>query len=424
MKHIPSTMKWNSFEEHLLASQKQLYYTKQFSDVTLVSDDMVEFFAHKTILAAASPMFKTLLAMSSQQQSPFLYLKGIKQDILEDILKYIYLGETEISEQNIQEFTELAGDLGIRELENHHERYDINSLGVHQLKVEKLDFLSTVNEVSSASFMMPQENENNVGETYIQNNSLKKNLGFLNDAHSGSNFDPATSASYHEESSELMPFENYQGESLIQDNALKTDLDVSNDIASISNNFEELTSTITSYSDEPAEEVPVESDGTIGNEEYNDEEQSSENYETLSEHNLEESETIVKKRGRKRKQVAKPRAKEEPADCEICNTHYTTKRSYRRHYMSAHELIHHSCDECGKTYTQPDSLRLHKNRDHGHGVDIPCTKCDRVFKHESLLRKHFVDKHSIKCDFHNQKFLTNEEMRKHIQEEHVKKYCT
>ena len=92
--------------------------------------------------------------------------------------------------------------------------------------------------------------------------------------------------------------------------------------------------------------------------------------------------------------------------------------------MSAHELIHHSCDECGKTYTQPDSLRLHKNRDHGHGVDIPCTKCDKVFKHESLLRKHFVDKHSIKCDFHNQKFLTNEEMRKHIQEEHVKKYCT
>ena len=414
MKHIPSTMKWNSFEEHLLASQKQLYYTKQFSDVTLVSDDMVEFFAHKTILAAASPMFKTLLAMSSQQQSPFLYLKGIKQDILEGILKYIYLGETEISEQKIQEFTELAGDLRIQEMENHYERYDMTSQSDHKLKVEKLDFLSSVKEASSAKAFMSQENII-VGETFNQDNSLKKNLGFLNDVHFGSNFDQPTSASsYHEVSSELMPFEDYQdqGESLIQDNDLKTDL-------------EEQTSKTTSHSDEPVEEVPVvESEGAIGNEEYNDEEQSLENYETLTEDNPEESETTVKKRGRKRKQVTKPRAKEEPADCEICNTHYTTKRSYRRHYMSAHELIHHSCDECGKTYTQPDSLRLHKNRDHGHGVDIPCTKCDKVFKHESLLRKHFVDKHSIKCDFHNQKFLTNEEMRKHIQEEHVKKYCT
>ena len=48
-----------------------------------------------------------------------------------------------------------------------------------------------------------------VGETFNQDHSLKKNLGFLNDVHFGTNFDQPTSASsYNEVSSELMPFEN------------------------------------------------------------------------------------------------------------------------------------------------------------------------------------------------------------------------
>ena len=106
-------MKWNSFESHLLASQKELYFTKQFSDVTLVSDDLAEFLAHKTILSTASPLMKSLLGMSSQQQSSFLYLKGVTQENLEAILQYIYLGETEINEQKVQEFTKIAKDLGI-----------------------------------------------------------------------------------------------------------------------------------------------------------------------------------------------------------------------------------------------------------------------------------------------------------------------
>ena len=121
-------MKWNSFESHLLASQKELYFTKQFSDVTLVSDDLVEFLAHKTILSTASPLMKSLLGMSSQQQSSFLYLKGVTQENLEAILQYIYLGETEINEQKVQEFTKIAKDLGMQEMENKSVSYK------HQLK--------------------------------------------------------------------------------------------------------------------------------------------------------------------------------------------------------------------------------------------------------------------------------------------------
>ena len=64
-------MKWDSFESHLLSSNYDLYHTKQFADVTLVSDDLVTFPAHKIVLSTSSKIFKSLLAISTNDQHPF-----------------------------------------------------------------------------------------------------------------------------------------------------------------------------------------------------------------------------------------------------------------------------------------------------------------------------------------------------------------
>ena len=412
-------MKWNSFESHLLASQKELYFTKQFSDVTLVSDDLVEFLAHKTILSTASPMMKSLLGMSSQQQSSFLYLKGVTQENLEAILQYIYLGETEINEQKVQEFTKIAKDLGMQEMENKSVSYK------HQLKVEKLDFLSNIKETSGEAFMPVG---NGSVESFLQDNGLKTNLDFLNDGPSDSyGIDKEVSATpFYED--KLLSTESDQAESLIQDefdsDDLKTNLGFLNDIVSESDHIEKNALEATSFFDEISEEIPFESEDTLGNEEYNDEEELPlEKNENALEDNQEE-EPAVKKRGRKRKQQStKPRAKEEPADCDICNTHYTTKRSYRRHYLSVHELRMLNCDECDQTFNNNDTLRIHRNRIH-RNIEHPCPKCDRVYKDRGDLTNHIRIQHAISCDFHKKKFLTTEQFQEHIQEEHVKKYCT
>ena len=402
-------MKWESFESHLLASQKELYFTKQFSDVTLVSDDLVEFLAHKTILATASPMLKTLLGMSSQQQSSFLYLKGIRQEDLEAILQYIYLGETEISEQNVQVFTSIARDLGIQEMGNSYVRQNYSK----KLKVEKLDFLSTAKETTSKALFSSEYNQSEYFD-----NGVKANLGFLNDVtiEAKNVYEEMSTASDLEETPELLPTEKYQDE---------TDLGILH--APEANNFELETSTTTSsLSEEVTDGSPVDPEDTIGSEDYNDEmseELPLDQDETVTEDNQADNELTVKKRGRKRKpQPTKPRTKEEPADCEICNTHYTTKRSYRRHYMSAHELRLFNCDECDETYTNNDGLRVHKNRIH-RNITIPCTKCDKIFKDKGDLRNHMMNRHGISCEFHKKKFISHEEFNKHIQEEHVKKYC-
>ena len=110
-------MKWQSFQSHLQTSNNELYHTKQFADVTLVSDDMVKFPAHKTILAASSKVFKSLLSMatSDQQQYPFLYLKDINHKDLEDVLQYIYLGGAKVSLNRTKYLENIMKDLGIQE---------------------------------------------------------------------------------------------------------------------------------------------------------------------------------------------------------------------------------------------------------------------------------------------------------------------
>ena len=111
-------MKWQSFQSHLQSSHSDLYHTKQFADVTLVSDDLVKFPAHKTILAASSRIFQSLLSMATTdlQQYPVLYLKDVTGEDLESVLQFIYLGEAEISEYRAKYFESIARDLGLHEM--------------------------------------------------------------------------------------------------------------------------------------------------------------------------------------------------------------------------------------------------------------------------------------------------------------------
>ena len=55
------TLNWNTFTDHLRLMFKDLYEEQQHSDVTLVSDDQIQFKAHKIVLSACSPVFKKIV---------------------------------------------------------------------------------------------------------------------------------------------------------------------------------------------------------------------------------------------------------------------------------------------------------------------------------------------------------------------------
>lgn len=83
-------------------------------DVTLAcEDETVE--AHKVVVSACSPFFRHLLTRIGQAH-PFIYMKGVLHKDLMALLDYIYTGETQVAEEDLDRFFETAKELKIQGL--------------------------------------------------------------------------------------------------------------------------------------------------------------------------------------------------------------------------------------------------------------------------------------------------------------------
>ena len=118
-------LRWSEFQSNVIVSFQSLRQQADFSDVTLVSgDDLQRFEAHKVILASGSDFFKTLLSDNSNPH-PLIYLRGVKAKQLEILLEYIYQGEVNILQEDLEEFFLLATDLQIRGIKDDEEGNEI-----------------------------------------------------------------------------------------------------------------------------------------------------------------------------------------------------------------------------------------------------------------------------------------------------------
>lgn len=106
---------WSTFHNHLLETSNDLYHHKNFTDVTLVSDDLVIMHAHRFVLSSSSSIFQKLLSIDSCPK-PILFLKGVTSQELESILQFIYLGETRIDTDRINSFLVSAKNLAIKKI--------------------------------------------------------------------------------------------------------------------------------------------------------------------------------------------------------------------------------------------------------------------------------------------------------------------
>ena len=97
----------------LLKELKDISVKKTFSDVTLISEDDGQFQAHKMILVSVSPIFRTLLSDNNDHQK--VHLQGIKSVVLENLLQFMYQGETFIQHEDIKDFLTTARHLRLKE---------------------------------------------------------------------------------------------------------------------------------------------------------------------------------------------------------------------------------------------------------------------------------------------------------------------
>ena len=100
-------LKWNDFEENVKSSFGSLRDDDNFIDVTLASEDGQQFEAHKVILVSSSPFFHNLLR-KNKHTHPLIYMRGIKSEDMSAILDFLYYGEANIFQENLDSFLAVA----------------------------------------------------------------------------------------------------------------------------------------------------------------------------------------------------------------------------------------------------------------------------------------------------------------------------
>ena len=108
-------LKWNDFKENIGTVFGSLWQDEDFSDVTLVSEDGHQVEAHKVILASSSPFFQKLLKRNKHAH-PLIYMRGIKSEDLVAIVDFLYHGETNINQENLDSFLNIADELSLKGL--------------------------------------------------------------------------------------------------------------------------------------------------------------------------------------------------------------------------------------------------------------------------------------------------------------------
>ena len=109
------SLKWNDFQSVVSQSFSVLRQEADFYDVTLVSDDHTQISAHKLVLSASSDFFKSVLRKNPHSH-PLLYLSGVDSTSLGFVMDYIYQGEVQIYQNQLDNFMEVAQKLEIEGL--------------------------------------------------------------------------------------------------------------------------------------------------------------------------------------------------------------------------------------------------------------------------------------------------------------------
>ena len=113
-------LQWNDFKDVISTAFGNLRSDTDFTDVTLACEDGQHLKAHKVVLAATSPFFQEILKRN-QHPHPLIYMRGLKSDDLKAILDFLYCGEANVFQENLDSFLAIAEEFQLKGLmgQNH-----------------------------------------------------------------------------------------------------------------------------------------------------------------------------------------------------------------------------------------------------------------------------------------------------------------
>merc|ERR1712126_211027 len=127
------------------------------TDITLVSEDRKSFKAHKVILSACSPVFKSIIN-DGALSNPTVFLRGIHSNEL-SILQFIYLGKASFYQERMNEFLNVATCLEIK---------GIDQVKGIEIKLENQEFENS--PIHTSNVETKQENHVDLSQRQTRSN--------------------------------------------------------------------------------------------------------------------------------------------------------------------------------------------------------------------------------------------------------------
>ena len=183
------SLSWKEFDHKASKSYRDYIKDTDFTDVTLACDDNGRLEAHKLILSSSSPVLGQIL-VGNPHQHPLIYFRKVKFSCLQSLVQFIYLGQVEVEQTELQDFINLAKELEIEGLSN--DPQDISkdadskpssviNENILDLKTDEYESKEIVKEDHSTEIMEmePQlaKEVDQIDSAYIKGDSIVENNG-------------------------------------------------------------------------------------------------------------------------------------------------------------------------------------------------------------------------------------------------------
>ena len=108
-------LQWNDFKDNVNSVFEKLRGDRKFTDVTLVCEDGQQMEAHKVIMASSSPFFEKILRKSKHPHA-LIYLRGFQSNDFASILDFLYFGEANVYQEDLDSFLAIAEPIKLKGL--------------------------------------------------------------------------------------------------------------------------------------------------------------------------------------------------------------------------------------------------------------------------------------------------------------------
>ena len=156
-------LKWNDFQENINSAFGSLRKDNDLFDVTLACEDGEQIEAHKVILSVSSPLLQNLLKRNKHNH-PLIYMRGMKSEDLIAIVDFLYYGEANVFQENLDSFLSIAEELKLKGLTG--ENVEQSEVGIPS---DRIPFEMKAKEIFKVNQSKPQR------QSIIKNQPLSIN---------------------------------------------------------------------------------------------------------------------------------------------------------------------------------------------------------------------------------------------------------